>query len=397
MKALIIGPGRIGCGFAGQLLHDSGYDVVFAARTTIMTDYFNREHAYKVRLISTSRSDELLVDGVRAVCTNKNYEVVEEIKSADLIVTAVGVDNIPHIAPLIAKGLKKRDSPLNIIAFENLANAGSHLRELVSSHLPKDFLLTEYGFSGALVTRVVSHRLWDPAKKDLITFVGDQPTTFVVKRSDLCTPLPKIKGMIATDEYSALIKRKLFLFNAGHAACAYLGFLKGYHYIHSAIKDPEIREAVLSAMIEGQHGLRARYGQDIAGDKKDLLKILKRFENAALNDSIIRVGRDPRRKLGQKDRLIGAARLAEEAGVQPKNLARIVASALYFSENDSSSSDLHHEIGILGLHTMLKRISGLDPNQDFALCITRFYQKLGEGWQKNNLLLKLNKETWSWR
>jgi len=29
MKAVVIGPGRVGCGFAGQLLHASGYEVCF--------------------------------------------------------------------------------------------------------------------------------------------------------------------------------------------------------------------------------------------------------------------------------------------------------------------------------------------------------------------------------
>ena len=32
MKAVVIGPGRIGCGLAGQALHASGYAVTFVAR-----------------------------------------------------------------------------------------------------------------------------------------------------------------------------------------------------------------------------------------------------------------------------------------------------------------------------------------------------------------------------
>ncbi len=33
MKAVVIGPGRIGCGLVGQLLRESGWEVVFLGRS----------------------------------------------------------------------------------------------------------------------------------------------------------------------------------------------------------------------------------------------------------------------------------------------------------------------------------------------------------------------------
>ena len=32
MRAVVIGPGRIGCGFAGHVLREAGYDVTFVGR-----------------------------------------------------------------------------------------------------------------------------------------------------------------------------------------------------------------------------------------------------------------------------------------------------------------------------------------------------------------------------
>ena len=46
--------------------------------------------------------------------------------------------------------------------------------------------------------------------------------------------------------------------------------------------------------------------------------LLRRFTNRALGDTIFRLGRDPLRKLAPKDRLVGAARLAEKAGIFPE-------------------------------------------------------------------------------
>ena len=50
MKAAIIGSGRIGCGFAGQLLRAAGYDLVFLARNGKMVAHLNRLGCYRVRL-----------------------------------------------------------------------------------------------------------------------------------------------------------------------------------------------------------------------------------------------------------------------------------------------------------------------------------------------------------
>ncbi|MFQ5911666.1 MAG: hypothetical protein ACE5JS_00605 [Nitrospinota bacterium] len=56
--------------------------------------------------------------------------------------------------------------------------------------------------------------------------------------------------MIVAGDYAAWIRRKLYTFSAGHATCAYLGYLKVYHYSHTAIRDPEIQTALLTAMTE---------------------------------------------------------------------------------------------------------------------------------------------------
>ena len=59
--------------------------------------------------------------------------------------------------------------------------------------------------------------------------------------------------------------------------------------------------------------------------------------NPFLNDPIERVTRDPVRKLGWEDRLIGAMRLSIEAGVQPVLLAEGARAALARAAQESST------------------------------------------------------------
>ena len=392
MKAVIIGAGRIGCGLAGQLLRASGYDLTFITRSPEVVDNLNRFGHYRVVLTSSTGRQEIRVDGITAIQANNIPECAEAIASADVIVTAVFAQNLAAIAPIIAQGLARKTTPANVIAFENMADAGPYLRQLVSDAMPRKRGVKKHGFSGAVISRMVTQRLGNPAADGPLTLVGEAVEDFVVDRTALRAPLPQIKGMKAVDNYRAWVLRKLYTFSAGHATTAYLGWLKGYNYIHAAIRDVEIRTAVMAAMAEGLRGLAARFGKEFVGEPGELCKIVRRFENAALNDQVTRVGRDPHRKLGATERLVGAARLAEEAGFFPEQLALVTAAALRFGEAKSGqvsapAIDVPAEA--------LNQICGLDAGQGVGRSVAGLWAQLAPSLLPGNLLLSLDRRMWA--
>jgi mannitol-1-phosphate 5-dehydrogenase len=388
MNAVVIGAGRIGCGLVGQLLRASGYDVTFVTRSPEVVENFNRLGCYRLLLTSTSERREILVTGIRAIQAERITAAAEAISKADVIATAVCVQNLPYAARLIAEGLSQRQSPANIIAFENMEDAGGYLKQLVACALPSHISVEQHGFSGAVIGRMVTQRLGDPAANAPLTFVGDALETFIVDSTTMRSPLPEIKGMKTVENYYPWVLRKLYTFSAGHATAAYLGWLKGYHFIHTAIHDQEIRAAVLAAMAEGQRGLAARFGQEFAGDEQELEQIVARFENAAINDPITRVARDPHRKLGAHERLVGAAKLAEEAGVFPEQLALAAAAALCFG--NSAPPVQRRDVA-----KILNQICGLDAAHGFGRTVARSWAQLAPALSPGNLLLSLTQRTWN--
>jgi mannitol-1-phosphate 5-dehydrogenase len=397
MKAVIFGMGKIGCAFAGQLLRASGYDLVFIGRNEESIEELNRRGAYRVHLVDGIRVQSIVVDGVRGVANSSAENVAKEMADADLVVTAVGPTNLPAVAPLIAEGLQTRKSTLNIIAFENLSNAGSFLQKLVVEDLPEGFSMKQFGFSGAVVSRAVTERRVDPETGEVL-FIGDPPELFIVDGKSLRAPFPRIQGMEITDNFEAYIQRKLFTFSAGHAICAYLGHLKGYHFIHSAIRDPEIRRAVLAAMEEGQRGLERRYGPEVAGGKEDLERIIKRFENAGVSDAIQRVAREPLRKLKAGDRLVGAALLAHEAGISPEMLTLgTVAAFLYLLESDTLADEkLERYLKMDDPGEELCRLSGVKPGVPLCRRIGEAWREVAKGFKKHGILLNIDSLMWAW-
>ncbi len=396
MKAVIIGTGRIGCGFAGHLLGEAGYELVFLARNAAMVDHLNRMGHYRVRLANGPQRTEHVVRGVQALHTAQHAACVAQLAEADLIVTSVGAANLRDAAPLIAQALRARTAPVNILAFENLADGGAALRKLVAACLPPGFALDRFGFSGTLVSRAVTQRLGDTAGDAPLVFVGDPPSTLVVDGARLVAPVPALPSMIVAPHFAAWMRRKLFIFSAGHATCAYLGFLKGYRYIHSAIRDEEIRSAVLQAMTEAQQGIAALYGDEFAGGPAHLQEILDRFGNAAINDSISRVARDPLRKLSSDDRLLGAARLAWDAGVYPQQLLRAAAAAYCFSDPaDAMAAELQQEIRASGMRPTMRRVSGLQSGDRLGRTLVRSWRQLTRQWHGDSVILNLDRVQWA--
>ena len=99
------------------------------------------------------------------------------------------------------------------------------------------------------------------------------------------------------DNQTARLERKLFIHNGGHAVCGYFGFHRGHEFIHEAVADPVVPSTSSGALdeigevVERKHGFSA---ESIDAYKRDLCR---RGAIAEMRDEILRVVRDPIRKL----------------------------------------------------------------------------------------------------
>lgn len=389
MRAVVIGPGRIGLGFAGDLLDRAGAKLCVVGRGDVV-DNLRRTGRYRLKLVDQCGDHERQVAVRRALFGSDVDAVAAEVARARLVAVAVGPENLGAIAPLIAAGLelRTRKKPLNVIAFENSVGAGPNLRAAVAELLPSGFPLERHGFSGAIVHRAVSAVLGEPAETRPLTLLGDPCERFEVHERSLRKPLPKIHGLVRVKDFEAAFNRKLYVFSTGHATVAYLGFLKGYRYLHAAVRDPEIRAAALEAMREGQRGLAARYGKALAGREPDLQAILWRFENAALGDPVVRVGRDPERKLGPGERLVGPARLCEAAGVPVATLPLAVAAALCFERAVPSASGAATQPPVSP--SALRKLCSAQVDSGFSKGVTTAWERFNESWRRDAPLFSLS-------
>ncbi|MDC5804030.1 mannitol-1-phosphate 5-dehydrogenase [Vibrio europaeus] len=380
-NAVHFGAGNIGRGFIGKLLADADVEVTFADVDTPLVDQLSHKQEYKVKVVGTECQIET-VTHVTAV-NSASEDVIERIAKTDLVTTAVGPNVLDIIAKTIATGITKRfesgnESPLNIIACENMVRGTTHLKGEVYKHLDNslhgkaDELV---GFVDSAVDRIVPPA--EAANDDPLEVTVESFSEWIVDEQQFKGEIPDISGMEKTDNLMAFVERKLFTLNTGHCITAYLGCLKGHQTIRQAIEDPEIRADVKQAMFESGEVLIRRYGFDRELHNAYIEKILSRFANPYLVDEVDRVGRQPIRKLGANDRLVKPLLGTIEYGTENQTLLKGIAAALkYKSEDDPQAIELQTSLQEHGIRHTLARYTGLDENSEEVAQIESFFAAL---------------------
>ena len=127
-----------------------------------MVEKVNNDKEYPVYITNGDSYNKYTVTNVRAVNGKDENAVAEEIATADVMATAVGVNILKFIAKPLAAGVEKRASingkPLNIIICENKIDADKYLRSLVNEHLSeagKKYFAESVGLVEASIGRMV--------------------------------------------------------------------------------------------------------------------------------------------------------------------------------------------------------------------------------------------------
>lgn len=370
-KAVVFGAGKMACGLLGQLLAQSGFEIVFVARRAEVIDAINRRQGYTLTITGKS-TDQLTIRKCRALSIHDESAVAGAVASADVVFTAVGIDNLTAITPVIARGLWQRSlgrkaSPLNVIACENLPGAGAYLRHQVVSAapLPHETAVERIGgFSAGLTRRIMTGGAISNGE---LTFTANVEYDLLIDVEGLKGAFPEVCGATFTDEFPAMVMRKLFLLNCAQAAAAYLGYREGCRYIHEAAAHPRVASVVRAALAEAQAALKAEFPRQAEAIDREAAEALVRIANAELADAISRVARGPRRKLSPRERLVGPARLAQQHGLPHTNLCRVIAASLSYNDpSDMQALAMQEAIMREGLEKVLTEDCGLLPHEDLS-------------------------------
>lgn len=281
--------------------------------------------------------------------------LVDAIAQADEIATALPSvaffsRGTPSPATMLAHGIQRKlaDSalpPAIVYAAENHNHAAEILREFVANEIESsqhakldncvEFVNTVIGKMSGIVT--------DPkqiAADGLVPLVEDGMQAVLVEEFNRIlisqVHLPGFqRGIEVFQEQEDLLpfeEAKLFGHNAAHALIGYLAHQAGLTFIHES-RLTSLLGFVEAAFLEESGGALCRRHAGVAplftteGWAAYAQDLLVRMVNPYLKDRVDRIIRDPRRKLGWDDRLIGTMRRAVESGIPPYRFAVGAAAA----------------------------------------------------------------------
>lgn len=376
MKAVHFGAGNIGRGFVGLLLHEAGYEVVFADVADALISQLASASSYDVHEVGENPAVKT-VDGFRALNSSTQEDaVVEEISTADVVTTAVGPHILKFVAPVIARGLAAREPslpPLQVMACENAINA-THLLEVEVRAAWDDSaadLDSVAVFANTAVDRIVPNQ--EPGQGLDVTV--ETFYEWVIDRTPFGDHVPVIPGATFVDELGPYIERKLFTVNTGHASAAYFGYAAGLEKISEAMADPSVAAKVRAVLEETKELLVVKHGFVEAEQEAYVQKILSRFTNPYLPDTVVRVGRAPLRKLGRHERFVGPAAELAERSVTPVALLEAMSAALRFDDgSDDEAVELANMLSELDAAAAVERITELPPSHPLFPAIQKLIE-----------------------
>lgn len=380
-KALHFGAGKIGRGFIADLLHDSGYEIIFADVVEPLVELVNEHHSYSLFCIDHGY-EEKVIDHVCAYSSVREPEkVIAAIEAADVITTSVLATNLPKIAPLLAKGLKQRLSDgkgkVIVMACENAMMGTDILKNaMCETGLISAEELDAIGYyPNTAVDRVVfdgEHH----GKKGIE--VGDA-YELAIEKGKLPHPddVP-IKGAEYVDNLNMYLQRKIYIINCGHALSGYFGQVRGYTIVQDALQDPDLVKDVRAAILESIAALEQIYDfshEDLVSYMDTMF--FKRMTTPGLYDTIARVCREPIRKLSPNDRIMGPANQCETLGLSNEWLLKGAACALRFrNPEDQQAEEIRQFIAEKGVEAAIVRYTGVKKDSPMYQKIWQAYQEL---------------------
>ncbi|WP_024781060.1 mannitol dehydrogenase family protein [Pseudomonas corrugata] len=236
--------------------------------------------------------------------------------------TLMSCDNLPHNGAVARKAL---------LAFATLHNA--ELAQWIDHNV---------GFPNAMVDRITpmtsaAHRLqlhdehgiddaWPVVCEPFVQWVLED--RFVNGR-----PAWEKVGVQFTDDVSPYEEMKIKLLNGSHLALTYLGFLKGYRFVHETMNDPLFVRYIRAYMdLDVTPQLAPVPGIDLSDYKNTLVE---RFSNQAIADQLERVCSDGSSKF-PKFTVPTINRLIADGGETRRAALVVAAWALYLKGVDEN-------------------------------------------------------------
>ena len=390
MSCVIFGAGKIARGFIAHLLSLSDIDFIFVEKADALADLINERGQYTINILGAPEKN-YVVKNAKALKFSQEKEITEAIAEADVVFDAVGGKNLQEIVPFYIKGIEKKAEKggyLNFVTCENWKEPAKILKEGVEAGIApeaREYLDNYVGFTESVIMRSGIEAPKELLEKDPLIVNVQNYWHLPVDAARVKGSLPDIKYMEPLTGFAGFLERKFYTYNAANGTTSFVGALLGYKVLAEAAHDERILKILDGVYQETGKALSMKHGISLEEQMAFARTSLNKLQDYTIVDSIERNARDPQRKLGKDDRLVGSARMVLSCGIRPENLCTAIACAIYYrNPEDSSAVALEKVVKEEGIDAVLEKICGIEPEGELGILIKEKIEKIKEwGWLKN--------------
>lgn len=390
MSCVIFGAGKIARGFIAHLLSLSDIDFIFVEKADALADLINERGQYTINILGAPEKN-YVVKNAKALKFSQEKEITEAIAEADVVFDAVGGKNLQEIVPFYIKGIEKKAEKggyLNFVTCENWKEPARILKEGIEAGIApeaREYLDNYVGFTESVIMRSGIEAPKELLEKDPLIVNVQNYWHLPVDAARVKGSLPDIKYMEPLTGFAGFLERKFYTYNAANGTTSFVGALLGYKVLAEAAHDERILKILDGVYQETGKALSIKHGISLEEQMAFAKTSLNKLQDYTIVDSIERNARDPQRKLGKDDRLVGSARMVLSCGIRPENLCTAIACAVYYrNPEDSSAVALEKVVKEEGIDAVLEKICGIEPEGELGILIKEKIKKIKEwGWLKN--------------
>lgn len=314
-KIVVIGAGKTGRGFIARLLQEASEEVIFIDKNAALVEELNAAKEFQISFFGNVR-EPYKVNNYKA-CT---WETAD-LEDAELILVSVGGQNLKDVGVNLTKLLNNKKHYYMITA-ENASHPSKTIREAIGK---ENISVSE---STVFCTTIEDGGL----------DINSENYPYLQCDADLLGGyVPAAKTLKPIGNFSNFLTRKLYTYNAASCVIAYLGWKKGYSNYADAANDEEILELLDKNYEVTNKVLCKEFGYEEA-DQREFAALSKaKFCDRTIVDTVARNARDPQRKLGASERIIGPIKLLHKYGEDASVLEQTAAAAiLYDNEGEDA-------------------------------------------------------------
>lgn len=379
-NVIIVGAGRLGKGFMGEIFFNAGWQITFLDRDPQVIQALNRTGAYTVQVHTTDAVFTNEITGYQAYLADEHYQVMTNFLKSDLLMLPLYPADFEAVAKYLAHCFNTQydTDPMakkTLVCLTNKNHIIDQITAYFRDHLRDDAV--KRWFDRHVVVRDAIVRRGTDAKTNAATQLVTTAVAALIIQGPVYSDFSDVEWLEVRDNVAMLKDIKVFLINGPHATAAYAGYLKNYHDIVEAEKDPAIQKLVQTVHDATVQAVLHEY--PVTRNQIRELEYLPTAKGE-MPDTIYRVGFDPIRKLGEHDRLMGVVKLCEKYGINPEGLIQAVACAFAYSEpHDKSAVTIQKAIHSKGIMATVSQYVNRDISDDVVKRIGITYVKLSHG------------------